>query len=762
MIEEVQLLAPVPGGAEGMKILFKPGVTIRISMMAHVAKVNDPSLSSVKNLFSLLADAQMWNLLFGMNQLDHIGFDISNAAGQVFTIPDGQMLAGSEINLSGFTPAALTIYFLKKNGTGYSFKKPSIIVRILGFFISTYIGLILMNYQDEQAVGTIILRKNNGVIAAVVAFGLGEFVEGYFDILENVEVESAESLLQRRLFLVQVLRNEYDFTRSNAIHLDASVDTMYTTRLMANIDFISSYTNNQIQNNFEQYVANKPDRQICIQLRDIHRTTLVIFDGELYQFDLIDLVTPNVLFSRLAKRNDLAHNCKAIINGPYWELPDGFNSAVGENVIGLFNKVPSVERTKGIPRGHSIFRSGQEWVPGANLTDINGNNSEVQVLASTPGRYYFYQNQTGDLVFERGSLPADPALHIAVGCDNMLAFLIDNGGFVLDADTDDFVRPASEADRANFTVRSSNPQYTIEAGEFGNNKGFPFFGYIEKSGKKYLYVLVAEDMGLFDDSFDQRPRQALDLLKNLGAKKIYFTDGGTSAKLIYNNTLLTSNDGRASNKDSLIATAIGIQPKSNIADKIILDRRIAIGTTASVIENINDAVLTAQEKDAFMQRLAATSPIPFVESLTHERFFTYHFGFQTIAGVRTFVEGIGLRAQTPLDVLINIPGKVFATGVGYGFGNYVIIRHGKDNLNNSYYTLYADLSAVSVVAGQSIARHGIIGKTGQSSGMGTGPHLHFELMRTTDDASVTTYESLLPRAVHINPEDYYLPENLIV
>lgn len=68
-------------------------------------------------------------------------------------------------------------------------------------------------------------------------------------------------------------------------------------------------------------------------------------------------------------------------------------------------------------------------------------------------------------------------------------------------------------------------------------------------------------------------------------------------------------------------------------------------------------------------------------------------------------------------------GRVVRAGWAGGYGNLVAVRH-----NNGWLSQYAHLSKINVKVGQKIRQKDIVGKVG-STGMSTGPHLHYELKK---------------------------------
>jgi len=68
-------------------------------------------------------------------------------------------------------------------------------------------------------------------------------------------------------------------------------------------------------------------------------------------------------------------------------------------------------------------------------------------------------------------------------------------------------------------------------------------------------------------------------------------------------------------------------------------------------------------------------------------------------------------------------GRVSATGYDNSLGNYVVINH-----HSGYRTLYAHMSLVRVKSGAYVGTGERIGDVG-STGMSTGPHLHFTVFK---------------------------------
>lgn len=95
--------------------------------------------------------------------------------------------------------------------------------------------------------------------------------------------------------------------------------------------------------------------------------------------------------------------------------------------------------------------------------------------------------------------------------------------------------------------------------------------------------------------------------------------------------------------------------------------------------------------------------------------------FHPILKRRRMHAGIDFGARQGTPIHASADGIVIAATYTQGYGNMVIIDHG-----GGISTLYGHCSRISVGGGQRVKRGDVVGAVG-STGLATGPHLHFEV-----------------------------------
>lgn len=86
-------------------------------------------------------------------------------------------------------------------------------------------------------------------------------------------------------------------------------------------------------------------------------------------------------------------------------------------------------------------------------------------------------------------------------------------------------------------------------------------------------------------------------------------------------------------------------------------------------------------------------------------------------------KGVDVGVGIGTTVVAMKEGTITKAGRGTGYGNVIYIKHA-----DGYETRYAHLSGFNVRVGQQVKQGQVIARSG-NTGVGTGPHLHFEIRK---------------------------------
>lgn len=160
---------------------------------------------------------------------------------------------------------------------------------------------------------------------------------------------------------------------------------------------------------------------------------------------------------------------------------------------------------------------------------------------------------------------------------------------------------------------------------------------------------------------------------------------------------------------------------------------------AAQSKSLKELEKIADNKSEMLTSIPAIRPLKNMYSVTSGFGRRYH---PILKRLRAHT-GVDITAPKGTPVYATADGTVTSESPGGGYGLTIVINHGY-----TYKTLYAHLSKKAVKPGQKVKRGQVIGYVG-STGMSTGAHLHYEVIKNGQRVNPVYYFN-----AEITPEEY--------
>ncbi len=160
----------------------------------------------------------------------------------------------------------------------------------------------------------------------------------------------------------------------------------------------------------------------------------------------------------------------------------------------------------------------------------------------------------------------------------------------------------------------------------------------------------------------------------------------------------------------------------------------------AVKKEIQKLISTASTAQPSLSFTGFTCPLKSYSRVSSE----YGWRKNPVSGVNKLHAGIDLAAAGGTPIYAAASGYVQVAGWSSGgYGNYVIIYHGKMTDGNTYTTLYGHMRSVATTAGKYVKQGELIGYVG-STGNSTGNHLHLEVWKGSSKANAVNPRGYIP------------------
>ena len=252
-----------------------------------------------------------------------------------------------------------------------------------------------------------------------------------------------------------------------------------------------------------------------------------------------------------------------------------------------------------------------------------------------------------------------------------------------------------------------------------------------------------------------------EVMQDISVKDTEILDNMKAAKeaLVADRTQLVEERTQLQNKKAeLDAQNKQMQSKQNELNNSVKEARLSAAEAQQAQKNAQAAIesdemnyeAVKKEIQKLIAAAAASKPqlsfSGFICPLKSYTRISSEYGWRKnpVSGVNKLHAGIDFAAAGGTPIYAAASGYVQVAGWSTGgYGNYVIIYHGKMSDGNTYSTLYAHMRSVATSAGKYVKQGELIGYVG-TTGNSTGNHLHLEVWKGGSKANAVNPRSCIP------------------
>ena len=178
-----------------------------------------------------------------------------------------------------------------------------------------------------------------------------------------------------------------------------------------------------------------------------------------------------------------------------------------------------------------------------------------------------------------------------------------------------------------------------------------------------------------------------------------------------------------------------LQVASNRQQELVNDKQNQIDLEYASLSAFEEASNQIAAQIRSLQTSSGKAPSSMVWPCPSSHRITSKYGprVHPIKKTKSVHTGVDIGASSGSSIVAAADGKVITAGYNSAYGNYIIIDHGGGTS-----TLYGHMSAFVAHNGDQVTAGQQIGKVG-STGLSTGPHLHFEVRINGQHTSPNSY-----------------------